>query len=451
MRRPSLLLVLLAATFALADGSSVDVSVDVPAWTRGNVYLAVSVPVNGKPAWAPDGVPLTRGEDGRWHGSVPASAGSPIEAKVTLGTWSSVEKGPALEDLGNRSLAAGSPVTAHVFHWGGDEIPNARNGRLVDLGDFTPPELGTPRKVTAYLPEGYDDPANANRRYPVLYALDGQNLFARDPSRSFGGTTWAVDHAIDATKAAGSEPAIVIAIDNTNERMDEYTPSFDPTEDGGGKLAQLTSFLLGELKSTVDTLYRTRPGPADTAIMGSSLGGLAALWIGWEHSDKVGHVLALSPSFWWNFEETKDMIAKSSSKPPLEVWIDMGTAEGSEETIPDARRVVEALLGKGFQFDKDLRYAEWDGARHDEASWADRLPRVLQAGLHFPAESEGLPLPATTPETPAAKLPATIRGARGDAATAPARSDGFVSPLRKLLDERVAEGAKPAAEEATKR
>ncbi|MFN8468235.1 MAG: alpha/beta hydrolase-fold protein, partial [Caldilineaceae bacterium] len=47
------------------------------------------------------------------------------------------------------------------------------------------PQLGNERTVLLYLPASYD---TGQKRYPVVYMQDGQNLF--DPATAFGGKTW---------------------------------------------------------------------------------------------------------------------------------------------------------------------------------------------------------------------------------------------------------------------
>jgi predicted alpha/beta superfamily hydrolase len=105
--------------------------------------------------------------------------------------------------------------------------------------------------------------------------------------------------------------------------------------------------------------------------MGSSLGGLAAFHVGWKHADKVRRIGAVSPSFWWNNEETKGLVAATSSPPPLRLWIDVGTDEGSD---PQATLDEERAVAQLCPF---AHYQEYPGASHDEASWAARLPDIL--------------------------------------------------------------------------
>ncbi len=359
-----------------------DLDVEVPSWTKGDVFVAFDRPVNGKAAWTADAVKLTPDAQGRRRAKVDLAAGTTIRWKLTRGSWSTVEKGPLGDELPNRTSTVATsarPAYAHVYHWGDDKLLPPP-GRRQDLGIFAPRALGQRQHVVALLPRGYDAPVNANRRYPVLYALDGQNLF--DAWRASFGVAWELDDAADRHVDAGRSPFIVIAIDNTSERMSEYTPSFDPSVGAGGKLENLGKFLFDELEPAVNGVYRTKAGPDDTALLGSSLGGLAALHLGFKHPDKVRRIGAVSPSLWWNSDETRGMVAAAVAKPPLRVWLDMGTSEGSATSAPAnvkrARAVATALTNLGFVLHQDLEYTEVAGAHHDEASWAARLPRVLE-------------------------------------------------------------------------
>jgi predicted alpha/beta superfamily hydrolase len=372
-----------SATSSVASGSTaaqtaaqtgtLDVSfeIETPSWTKGNVYVALDAAQNGKAAWAADGLRLDRGSDGRWRGTATVPAGT-IHWKLTRGSWATVEKGWGGQELPDRETL-GTSARAHVFHWGDDGVFDPQQPRLLDLGNWKPETLRA-RKVFVHLPQGYD--SVKNHRWPVLYVLDGQNQF--DPARAFGGQTWRLAQAKDAHESSGKAGFIAVAIDNTQDRMDEYTPFPDP-QYGGGKLEDFARFLLDEVKPEIDRLFRTDASAKATGIMGSSLGGLASLHVGWNHSDRVGRVGAVSPSLWWDDERTLKILRSASSKPELRVWLDMGTNEGNDHAfyLNSARQVAFALVDLGFQWDKDLRHREFAGAAHNEAAWAARLPQVL--------------------------------------------------------------------------
>ena len=94
-------------------------------------------------------------------------------------------------------------------------------GTLERHADFASRDV-IPRPVDVWLPPGYAE--GGERRYPVLYMHDGQNLF--DPELAFGGVDWGLDEALGRLAAAGDIPeTMVVAIWNTGEaRWTEYMP-----------------------------------------------------------------------------------------------------------------------------------------------------------------------------------------------------------------------------------
>jgi pullulanase len=382
----TLALVALSAAFARTAGAqattTINFDVEAPSWTQTSVFVSLDQAVNGNRAWDANEVALHRDSSGRWVGSIQLPTGTTFQWKVTGGGWNTVEKGWSGGEVSNRSSTAnGNSMTAyaHVFHWASDTIFPPPSS-ILDLGQFAPRTLSS-RLVQVRMPPGYDDHANAGRRYPVLYALDGNNLFAAESDRSFTGVTWDLDDAQDQHCWDGGAPFIVVAIDNTPGRADEYTESYDASEQAGGKLEDFASFVLNELKPTIDWTFRTSLSADDTGIMGSSLGGLAALNIGLKHSDRVHRVGALSASIWWNNEDTVAYIRSLGQKPPLRIWLDVGTGEPSSQT-QGARDARDALVNLGFSTSDDLCYNEFPGATHDEGSWAARTPWILSYMFH---------------------------------------------------------------------
>ncbi len=70
------------------------------------------------------------------------------------------------------------------------------------------PGLDRSRTLRLYLPPGY---AQGNRRYPVIYMHDGQNLF--DDATAYAGE-WGIDEALDELAARTGFEAIVVGIDD---------------------------------------------------------------------------------------------------------------------------------------------------------------------------------------------------------------------------------------------
>ncbi len=233
--------------------------------------------------------------------------------------------------------------------------------------------LDQDRDVLVWLPPGYDTGPDA---YPVLYMHDGQNLF--EPDTAFKqGEHWRVGETASGLIEQGRiEPLIVVGIYNTGEmRIDEYTPTEDKKL-GGGHADEFGRMIIEELKPLIDRTYRTKTDLGNTGIAGSSLGGLVSLHLGFTHPAVFSKVAALSPSVWWGRKAILKTVREARSKPPLRLWVDMGTAEG-KRGLDDARLLKAALVGLGFS-DSDLHYAEYEGATHSEQAWSERVGPMLE-------------------------------------------------------------------------
>jgi pullulanase len=182
------------------------------------------------------------------------------------------------------------------------------------------------RRVWVYLPPGYEE--DSKTRYPVLYMLDGQNVF--DRATSFAGE-WEVDEACERLiSSAEMRPILVVAVANGEAaRVHEYTPWPDPAlPDGasGGGPAHLGE-LIGELIPWVNARFRTLTGPANTGLAGSSLGGLMEVYAGYEHPETFGRIAAVSPVIRWREHELLRFV-RSRAKPRSLLYMDMGALEG---------------------------------------------------------------------------------------------------------------------------
>ncbi|MEZ4391212.1 MAG: alpha/beta hydrolase-fold protein [Polyangiales bacterium] len=242
---------------------------------------------------------------------------------------------------------------------------------------FSSQILGNSRGIWIYLPPSYAE--NPARRFPVAYLHDGQNLF--DPRASFGGVAWEADDAMNLGAADGTiREAIVVGVENTSARIDEYTPTADAQIMAGGRAGAYLQMLVDELKPEIDREFRTLTGPEHTALLGSSLGGLVSVWIGLRRADVFGAVGAMSPSTWWDGR----MILRDVATPRpgatrmRRVWVDSGDSGPSRDGVDDTRALAEALRAAGYRDGETLRYSVQAGASHDERAWRARLPDALR-------------------------------------------------------------------------
>jgi predicted alpha/beta superfamily hydrolase len=246
----------------------------------------------------------------------------------------------------------------------------------VRLHDFESVHLGGTRRIALWLPPGYD---SDERRFPVLYLHDGQNVF--DSATAFA-AEWQVDETATALIAAAEiQPLIIVAVYNGGERrVAEYTTAVDTLRwwrrrSVRGKHGPM---LVEELKPWIDKTYRTLPGAGDTALGGSSLGGLASLRVGLRYYKTIGKLAVMSPSVWWRERAVlREVDALPDGALPVRIWLDAGTAEEAS-VIPDVRALRDALVRKGWRLGTDLAYMEAEGAGHDERAWAARVAPMLR-------------------------------------------------------------------------
>lgn len=224
------------------------------------------------------------------------------------------------------------------------------------------------RELFVYLPASYGE---GRRRYPVLYLQDGQNLF--DPALSYAGS-WRVDLAMDAAAGQGHE-AIAVGIPNAGGgRLAEYGPFDDPVH-GAGQADRYLEWLAGPVKGLVDRRYRTQPGRAATAIVGSSMGGLISLYGLVRRPEVFGVVGALSPSLWYGGRGIFPALEAAPHRP-ARIYLDVGRREGAE-ALADVRRLRDLLVARGYRRGHDLRYVEDRKGAHDEAAWGRRFREAL--------------------------------------------------------------------------
>lgn len=256
--------------------------------------------------------------------------------------------------------------------------PHTITGDVRTHAAFESKFLGNKRDISVWLPPQYaKDP---KRKFPVLYMNDGQNVF--DFATSFVGE-WRADEVATGLIGAGMmEPIIIVAVPNAGaDRGNEYLPT--RVRNMGGKADLYGRFLYEELKPFIDRTYRTRTGPMDTGLIGSSLGGIVTLHLGLTEPSVFGKLGVVSPSVWWDDRLVLKSVAKLPSKTPNRIWLDTGSDE-SATAMKDAEDLRDALMAKGWRNGHDLAfYLDW-GAKHNEAAWSGRLGAIFM--YLFPAK-----------------------------------------------------------------
>jgi predicted alpha/beta superfamily hydrolase len=259
-----------------------------------------------------------------------------------------------------------------------DGPPSPEAGGRREHADFPSALLANRRTLSVWLPPGYgDDP---DRRYPVLYLHDGQNLF--EPAAS--GAAWQADATAGRLIAAGRlPPLMLVGIHSTPERLDEYAAYRDGGEKAGGRAGLYARFVLDEVKPFIDREYRTLPGRRHTGVCGSSLGGLVSLTMAHEHHARFALCGAVSPSLWWARDRVfADLEADAGWMRRMRFWVDMGTREDAGRghagpAIRRLRRLVGCFDAAGLVPGRHSYSWEVAGGEHHEADWAARFDKML--------------------------------------------------------------------------
>jgi len=246
------------------------------------------------------------------------------------------------------------------------------------------------RTVRIFLPPGYNDPANRERHYPVLYMFDGQNLF--DACLAYDHVhEWQVDETVTRLVGEGKiEPLIVVGLDNAREkRAFEYLAWNDNLQDPGGAATagdRMPQFLIKEVMPVIASKYRIAEGRENTGIGGSSYGGIAALYVGISAPTVFGKVLAESPVL---FPGNAKLVRETSylAMAPLRVFMALGGKEGDHPEGNEAEvrmiRQVETNLKNALMSPSEVKVVLDPEARHNEEAWAKRLPEAIT--FLFPA------------------------------------------------------------------
>ena len=241
------------------------------------------------------------------------------------------------------------------------------------------------RNLRVWLPANYFAPVNRNKHYPVLYMQDGQNLFDEATAQFH---EWRFDETVQfLTGSMRIHPMIVVGIDSTPRRANEYLPYPDAdnkdlgkyeTQDVHGK--QYGDFVIGEVMPLIEKKYRVLTGAHNTGLGGAGYGGDVVFYTVLKHPGVFGKALIESPALLiGNGELLND--AEKANQFPERMYIGVGGAEDADEkaSAKDVEQVQELekiLRSKGLGETK-LKVVVEEGAKANETAWSKRLQNAL--------------------------------------------------------------------------
>lgn len=253
---------------------------------------------------------------------------------------------------------------------------------MIETKQMTITPFDRVRTVRIYTPNDYE---TTDKRYPVLYMHDGQNCF--DDADASYNMSWRVGEYLDASK----RDLIVVAIDSApgEKRLDEYGPWENPYIGEsllgqdivlGGEGSAYIEYIAQELKPKIDADYRTLP--EETAMIGSSMGGLISVYAAAVYPEIFKRIGSLSSAFWFNQTELEQFIEANDLKGVERMYLDVGEKEVEEpmENGPtnemyreSSERIYNLLIDKV----EHIRFEVIEEGVHNELAWRERFPMVI--------------------------------------------------------------------------
>lgn len=229
------------------------------------------------------------------------------------------------------------------------------------------------RRAYIYLPDGWDE---GDKRYPVLYMFDGHNVFF-DADATYG-KSWGMGEYME----KHDKQMIIVAVECNHQghkRLEEYSPVDFEFPDLGlvqGRGKSYMDWMVNTLKPYIDANYPTLPDRAHTALAGSSMGGLMALYGVCDYNHVFRKAACISPSFWMSKDKVLDIVTRADMVNDTFIYIDYGSVElpnhapSSEALISVARLLLTRRVHVMLKI--------IPGGIHNESSWEKQIPAFME-------------------------------------------------------------------------
>lgn len=279
-------------------------------------------------------------------------------------------------DAPGNASSASVPVAPDPATASPAESPSSR----IEQVRLSSSALNRDMTLSVYLPPGYVPDV----RYPVLYALYG-----------YGGThaSWfdylSIDDVADRLIREGRLQPLLIASPDYGNSFGVNSSAEDGHDPGTVSIGRYEDYLIREVVPYVDSRYSTMDDKSRRYVGGASMGGYAALYLGFSYPDLFGKVGAHSAALWTYsasdlYTDQRDWLYASEAlrakRDPfklisadklagMQVYLDAGEADPLAE---QDQALYEALKSQGID-------AVWSPAPggHDAGYWSSQLERYL--------------------------------------------------------------------------
>lgn len=252
---------------------------------------------------------------------------------------------------------------------------------MVIKRDFIYTPKGKNRPLHIYLPEDYE---MSEERYPVMYFFDGHNLFF-DEDATFG-KCWGLKEFLD----NWDQKIILVGIEcghEGNERLVEYLPGKSallPLKFKTPMGSVTMDWIVNEIKPMIDREYRTLPDRENTAIGGSSMGGLMALLGIVKYNQFFSKAACVSIAFEVCFRDILPMLRSTRLDADTRVFMSWGTMEAFRLKDRSQKDTTSVTYRQNMQTAKLLKKAGANvkllcqvGGKHCEAHWEKQNPTYM--------------------------------------------------------------------------
>lgn len=302
--------------------------------------------------------------------------------KFTLGNWETSEctnKGLKIDNRIYKFNKPNDTLKVKIAGWSHlftvEEASTASKNVSILSEEFYIPQLNRKRRVWMYLPADYK---TSNENYPVVYMQDGQNLF---DTKTSGYGEWQVDETLDKLFKDNLK-LIVVGVDHgDSKRLDEYSLWTHP-EYGGGEGDAYLDFIVNTLKPYIDSNFNTKKDKSNTAIFGSSMGGLISHYAALKYPEVFGKVGVYSPAFWFA-PEVNDYTKQHANITDTKMYLLAGGKEGTNtsrveisQTVTDMNNMITVLKNNGFP-EKNIQSKVVPEGKHNEALWRNNFEEAI--------------------------------------------------------------------------